>query len=248
MKFDLNGRTALVTGAATEIGTAVGEALLRAGAAVVAHDRDAVAVGLVVDGLSARVDGAEVSGVAADLGTAAGAAALVQAVPYADVLVNNVAPASGTSILNVDEAEWRDFFEASVLSNVRLARHYLPRMVASGRGRVVFVSAGPLVQTSIQTVHQGVVTLAQLALTRGLAQSVAGTGVTVNTVLPGATHPPVGDVPAPPAWPTAPGMHGRPISPNEVANLVLYAVSDYAAATTGAALRVDGGAVPFLVP
>jgi NAD(P)-dependent dehydrogenase (short-subunit alcohol dehydrogenase family) len=252
--IDLSGRTALVTGAATDIGKAIGRALLHAGAAVVAQDLDRTEVGLVVDELSAFDDGAEISGVAADLGTAAGTAALVAAVPHADVLVNNVAPVSGTSILDVDESEWRRFFDGSVLSNIRLVRHYLPRMVAAGRGRVLFVSGGPLVQTSIQTVHQGVVTLAQLALTRGLAQSVAGTGVTVNAVLPGATLPPVDHVQAPSmessvaGGSATAGVHGRPIKPGEVANLVLYAVSDYAAATTGATLRVDGGAVPFLVP
>ncbi|SFQ98581.1 NAD(P)-dependent dehydrogenase, short-chain alcohol dehydrogenase family [Lentzea waywayandensis] len=254
--MDLSGRTALVTGSTAGIGFATAEGLLKAGAAVVitgrAEDRVAEAVGK----LSAHGD---VRGVAADLATAEGAAELIRQVPDVDVLVNNLGIYGAKPVFEIDDAEWQRFFDTNVMSGVRLARHYTPRMVERGWGRVIFVSSESGVFTPTEMVHYGMTKTAQIAISRGMAQEVKGTGVTVNSVLPGPTLTPgveefirerVGDGGEAEfvrtERPTL--LLGRLIRPHEVANLITYVASDLSSATTGAALRVDGGTAPTLIP
>jgi NAD(P)-dependent dehydrogenase (short-subunit alcohol dehydrogenase family) len=254
--MDLSGRTALVTGSTAGIGFATAEGLLKAGAAVVitgrAEDRVAEAAGK----LSAHGD---VRGVAADLATAEGAAELTGQVPDVDVLVNNLGIYGAKPVFEIDDAEWQRFFDTNVMSGVRLARHYTPRMVERGWGRVIFVSSESGVFTPTEMVHYGMTKTAQIAISRGMAQEVRGTGVTVNSVLPGPTLTPgveefirerVGDGGEAEfvrtERPTL--LLGRLIRPHEVANLITYVASDLSSATTGAALRVDGGTAPTLIP
>jgi NAD(P)-dependent dehydrogenase (short-subunit alcohol dehydrogenase family) len=241
--FDLSGLTALVAGPAAGIGGAVATTLVGAGAAVVVADRDRAAVAALVDELSA-LPGAEVSGVAADLGTAEGAAAVLAAVSAVDLLVMDAAGSGGlytSAVPMLGDAEWRRFFERPVLSGIRLTSHYLAEMAARGSGRVVFVCGGSVANTAVQAAHQDLISTSQVVLGRGLAQAMAGTGVTVNVVLAGATRPQMGEL----STPQEAGPD-RLLEPGEVANLVLYAISGYA--PTGAVLRVDGGAVPLLMP
>jgi NAD(P)-dependent dehydrogenase (short-subunit alcohol dehydrogenase family) len=254
--MDLSGRTALVTGSTAGIGFASAESLLKAGATVVITGRTEERVAEAVGKLSANGD---VRGVAADLATAEGAADLVAQVPDVDVLVNNLGIYGAKPVFEIDDAEWQRYFDTNIMSGVRLARHYTPRMVERGWGRVIFVSSESGVFTPTEMVHYGMTKTAQIAISRGMAQEVRGTGVTVNSVLPGPTLTPgveefirerVGEGGEAEfvrtERPTL--LLGRLIRPHEVANLITYVASDLSSATTGAALRVDGGTAPTLIP
>ncbi|MET9632955.1 SDR family oxidoreductase [Lentzea sp. NPDC006480] len=252
--MDLTGRTALVTGSTSGIGFATAEALLKAGASVVVSGRGQERVDEAVGKLSG-----DVRGIAADIATAEGASHLVNQLPDVDVLVNNMGIYGAQPVFEIDDAEWQRYFDTNVMSGVRLSRHYTPRMVERGWGRVIFVSSESSVFTPTEMVHYGMTKTAQLAIARGMAQAVKGTGVTVNSVLPGPTLTPgveefirdrVGEGGEAEfvrtERPTL--LLGRLIRPHEVANLITYVASDLSSATTGAALRVDGGTAPTLIP
>ncbi len=269
MHIDLSGRTAIVTGSTAGIGRATAEGLARAGASVVVNGRTRTRVDEAVRQMRAAYPESVISGVVADLSTADGAKAFVAEMPDADILVNNV----GTAFLReyrgirdiaaIPDDHWLGLFQLNVMSGVRLSRHYLPRMVDKGWGRVVFVSSESGVNTPKEMLDYGMTKTAQLAVSRGLAEAVAGTGVTVNAVLPGPTRSEIlGEFMARQA--EANGMtveeaeQGflqalRPTSlirrfatTDEVANMIVYACSEQASATSGAALRVDGGVVRFV--
>ena len=269
MIIDLKGRRAVVTGSTAGIGRATAEGLARAGAAVVVNGRGAERVERAVAEIREAFPDADISGVAADLATADGAAALVAHAPDADILVNNVGTAylrdySGIeSIAQIPDEDWLGLFQLNVMSGVRAARHYLPRMVQRGWGRVVFVSSESGVNIPKEMLDYGMTKTAQLAVSRGLAEAVAGTGVTVNAVLPGPTRSEIlGDFMGQQAAaqgitqeeaeqaflrsarPTS--LIGRFATTDEVANMIVYACSEQASATSGAALRVDGGVVRFV--
>ncbi|MGW4484873.1 SDR family NAD(P)-dependent oxidoreductase [Amycolatopsis sp. NPDC004368] len=256
MKLDLSGRTALVTGSTAGIGEATAAALGAAGADVVVNGRNADRVDEVAKRLGVR-------GIAADVGTAEGVAAVVEQLPDVDVLVNNAGVFSPILVFEIPDEEWLRLYQVNVLSGVRLTRHYAPGMVNRGWGRVIFVSSESAVQPPTEMVHYGMTKTAQLALSRGMAQEVAGTGVTVNSVLPGPTltegvrefvralYPDLDFAEAERRFmaqdrPTS--LLGRLIRPEEVANLITYVASDQAAATTGGALRVDGGVASAIIP
>jgi NAD(P)-dependent dehydrogenase (short-subunit alcohol dehydrogenase family) len=260
MNLELHGRLALVTGSTAGIGRAIVEGLADVGAAVIVNGRTQRRVEEAVAAVRASRPGAEVRGFAADLGTAEGCAALVAAYPQVDVLVNNLGIFGPTPFEEIDDATWLRFFETNVLSGVRLSRAYLPGMRERNWGRVVFVSSESGLQIPAEMIHYGVTKTAQIALARGLAETLAGTGVTVNSVLPGPTDSEgVGTFVRDLASRAQIGMDemerrffqtARPssllqrfITPEEVANMVVYVCSPAASATTGAALRVDGGVV-----
>jgi NAD(P)-dependent dehydrogenase (short-subunit alcohol dehydrogenase family) len=199
-------------------------------------------------------------GVAADLSTAAGCDALVSAEPACDILVNNVGIFGPQDFFNIPDSEWTRFFEVNVMSGVRLSRAYMPAMLKRNWGRVVFLSSESALNIPPEMIHYGFTKTAVLAIARGLAKRAAGTGVTVNSVLPGPTlSEGVEDMLKETAQNSAQSIEQaaaafvkeyrpssiikRPATPEEVANMVIYAVSPQASATTGAALRVDGGVV-----
>ncbi|HEX2871268.1 MAG TPA: SDR family oxidoreductase [Polyangiaceae bacterium] len=260
MDLGLRGKRALVTGSTAGIGYAIAELLAREGAAVVVNGRTAERVEQAVRRISAVAPDSAVSGVAADAGSAAGAASLIEAYPEVDVLVNNMGIFEPKPFEQISDEEWLRFFEVNVLSGVRLARHYVPRMKAKNWGRVVFISSESGLQIPTEMIHYGTTKTAQLAVSRGLAETLVGTNVTVNSVLPGPTSSEgVGAFVADLAKAQGKDIatvereffkSARPSSiiqrfgtPAEVASLVAYVCSTAASATTGAALRVDGGVV-----
>ncbi|KAB2921035.1 MAG: SDR family oxidoreductase [Dechloromonas sp.] len=260
MDLLINGKTALVTGSTAGIGFAIAAELAREGAAVVINGRQQAGVDAALGRLRQQVPGARVSGVAADLAGAAGCEALFAACPQADIVVNNLGIFDPAPFEAIADCEWQRFFDTNVMSGVRVARQYLPAMKAANWGRIVFISSESGINTPGEMVHYGMTKSAQLAVSRGLAQSCAGTGVTVNAVLPGPTRSEgVADFFAKLAAESGVSLaemerrffaEGRPtsilkrmIDPAEVAALVAYVCSARASATTGAALRVEGGVV-----
>ena len=260
MDLQLTGKIALISGSTAGIGFAVASELAREGVRVVLNGRRPDSVEAAVRRLRSLIIDADVRGVAADLATAAGCQTLIDACPQADILVNNLGIFDPVPFESIPDSEWQRFFETNVMSGVRLARHYLPVMKAANWGRIVFISSESGVNPPAEMVHYGMTKAAELSVSRGLAQTTAGTGVTVNAVLPGPTRTEgVNDFIAKLA--TAQGIaldqaerrffaEARPtsllkrfIDPAEVAALVAYVCSPRAAATNGAALRVEGGII-----
>jgi len=261
MLIDLTNKTALVAGSTLGIGYAVAAGLHQAGATVVINGRSQERVDAAVQRLGADE---RVRGVAADVGTADGCQALIDATPDVDILINNAGVFVPQPVFEIPDSEWERLFTVNVLSGVRLARHYVPAMVERGWGRVVFVSSESAVHIPPEMVHYGTTKLAQLGVARGMAESVAGSGVTVNSILPGPTHSEgledflgqmvgdgvgtieeAGQLLIERERPTS--LIGRLANPEEVANLIVYLSSEQSSATTGAALRVDGGVVRAVV-
>lgn len=258
MRIELDGRTALVTGSSQGIGLAIARGLLACGARVVLTGRDPGRLEAATAGLTG-----DVRTVAGDITTDAGHADLIAAVPAVDVLVNNLGIFGSADPLTISDEEWRRYFETNVLTAVRLTRQYLPAMTSSGWGRVLYISSDSAVVTPAEMIHYGVSKTALLGVHRGFAKAAAGTGVTVNSVLAGPTHTEgvedfvhelVGDRP----WDEAQrefmtrfrpqSLLQRLIEPEEIANMVCYLASPLASATTGAAVRVDGGYVDAILP
>ncbi len=185
MDLDLKDRLALVSGSTAGIGLAIAEALAREGARVIVNGRTQGAVDAVVNRLQAET-GTKVQGFAGDLTAASQAEALVQRFPGVEILVNNLGIFEPKAFEDIPDADWTRFFEANVLSGVRLARLCLPAMRQANWGRIIFISSESALQIPLEMIHYGMTKSAQIAVARGLAEAVAGTGITVNSVLPGA--------------------------------------------------------------
>jgi NAD(P)-dependent dehydrogenase (short-subunit alcohol dehydrogenase family) len=260
MDLGLRDKRCLVTGSTAGIGYAAALSLAREGARVCVNGRTAERVERARAQIAAESPGARVEGVAADLGTAAGAEAAIRAFPEVDVLVNNVGVFEPKPFEAIPDEDWLRFFQVNVMSGVRLSRHHFPRMLARGWGRIIFVSSESAVQIPAEMIHYGMTKTAQVALARGLAERSAGTRVTVNSVLPGPTlsegvgqfvadlgrHRGIDAATAERQFfsdvrPTS--LLRRFATPQEVANLVVYVAGEGSSATNGAALRVDGGVV-----
>ena len=257
MKIDLSGKVALVSGSTAGIGLAIVKELAEAGAQVVLNGRSAATVEQALRSVGAR---ARTIGFVGDLADAATCAALVAKHPRVDVLVNNLGVYAVQDFFATPDEEWTRFFETNVLSGVRLARAYAPGMVERGWGRVVFISSESGLNIPTDMIHYGFTKTAQLAVARGLAKRLAGTGVTVNSVLPGPTLTEgVAEMLADTMEKTGQTVEAaaadfvkarrpssiiqRAATVEEVAHMVVYVCSPQASATTGAALRVDGGVV-----
>ena len=260
MHIDLSNKTAIVTGSTAGIGFAIAQGLAESGATVIVNGRTQAAVDAAVQRLRGAFALASLRGFAGDLGTAEGCAALVAAEPHADILVNNLGIYGMRDFFEIEDAEWARFFEVNVMSGVRLSRAYLPGMLERDWGRVVFLSSESALNIPTAMIHYGFTKTANLSISRGLAKRVAGTGVTVNAVLPGPTlsegvramlekraaEAQVSVDEAAKAFvrtqrPSS--IIQRAATVEEVANMVVYVCSTQASATTGAALRVDGGVV-----
>jgi len=264
MDLQLRGKRAVVTGSTAGIGLAIAIDLAREGATVVVNGRTQRRVDAALARIRDEVREARVEAVAADLGSASGAQALIAQASDTDILVNNVGIFEAVPFERIDDASWLRLFETNVMSGVRLSRHYFPRMLQRGWGRVLFISSESALQIPAEMIHYGVTKTAQLALARGLAELTTGTQVTVNSVLPGPTRSEgVGAFVEGLARQQRKDaaqverdflQQMRPSSllqrfaePAEVAHLVAFLASPLAAATNGAALRVDGGVVRAIV-
>ncbi|MDQ0586267.1 SDR family NAD(P)-dependent oxidoreductase [Variovorax paradoxus] len=260
MQIELKGRKAIVTGSTAGIGRSIAAGLARAGASVVINGRGAERVDAALRELRALLPDADFTGVVADVSTPEGSAALEAQVKDADILVNNAGTAHLNGFFEQKDSEWLDLFQLNVMSGVRAARHYVPGMVKRGWGRVVFISSESAVMIPKEMIDYGVTKTAQLAVSRGLAELVGGTGVTVNAVLPGPTRSEIlgnwmkstaeeqgiTQVEAEQNFlktmrPTT--LINRFTTTDEIANMVVYICSEQATGTTGAALRVDGGVI-----
>ncbi|CAG2145919.1 SDR family NAD(P)-dependent oxidoreductase [Cupriavidus numazuensis] len=264
MNIDLSGKTALVSGSTAGIGFATARGLAQAGARVVLNGRKADALAKAADTLRAEALDADLIPFAGDLATQQGVEALLAQVPAVDILVNNLGIFNPQDFFETPDSEWTRFFETNVMSGVRLSRAYAPGMVQRKWGRIVFISSESGVNIPVEMIHYGFSKTAQLAVSRGLAKRLAGTGVTVNAVLPGPTlsegveemlaeevrrtGKPVEEVAADfVKTHRSTSIIQRAATVDEVANMVVYVCSKQASATTGAALLVDGGVVDTIV-
>ena len=259
MNIDLQGKTALVTGSTQGIGFAIAEGLAGSGAKVAVNGRTADRVDEAVAKL-----GGDVVGVAVDVTTELGAAQLLDEVPHVDILVNNLGIFEAVPALEITDEKWRTYFDVNVLAAVRLIRMYLPGMTERGWGRAIQIASDSALVTPSEMIHYGVSKTALLAVSRGFAKDASGSGVTVNSVIAGPTHTAgvedfvyqLVDKSLP--WDEAQrefmrkhrpqSLIQRLIEPEEIANMVTYLASPLASATTGGALRVDGGYVDSIVP
>lgn len=259
MDLLLKGRLALVTGSTAGIGFAIARALANEGAQVIVNGRTQAAVDETIAKLKTHTKG-KIFGFAGDLSKADLAVELASQFPNVEIVINNLGIFEAKPFEEIPDEDWLRFFEVNVLSGVRLARLYLPAMKRANWGRIIFISSESAVQIPAEMIHYGMTKTAQLAVSRGLAESVAGTGITVNSVLPGPTksrgvvdfvesmskaeHKSFNHFETEFFQTVRPSsLIKRFATPEEVASMVAYVASPLASATTGAALRVDGGVV-----
>ena len=264
MNLGLQGKQAVVTGSTAGIGLAIASALAEEGARVIINGRSEARVAAALDSIRQRAESADVRGIAADLGYSEGVARFIEQVPEADILVNNLGIFEPKPFLEIPDADWIRFFAVNVLSGVRLTRHFLPGMLRKNWGRVIFIASESAQQIPPEMIHYGMTKTAQVAIARGLAESVAGTGVTVNSVLPGPTSSEgatafVQDVARRQGIPVAEVEQQffatvRPSSllkrfetPEEVAAVVAFVASAQGAIINGAAVRAEGGILRGIV-
>ncbi|OWV30705.1 SDR family NAD(P)-dependent oxidoreductase [Halomonas campaniensis] len=263
MHIDLSGKRAIITGSTAGIGFAIAQGLANAGAHVVVTGRTQARVNDAIAALKNATPNAKVEGVAADLGTAEGCRTLIKQQPSADILINNVGIFGPQDFFDVDDATWQQFFDINIMSAVRLSRHYAQGMRERDWGRIQFISSESGINIPSEMVHYGMTKSALLSVSRGLAKVLSGTQVTVNAILPGPTRSEgvlkmIGEM-AEKEGISQQEMEerfvqeNRPSSiiqrlatPEEVASMSVYAASPQASATTGAALRVEGGIVDTL--
>lgn len=262
MDLKIINQKALVTGSTGGIGLEIARKLAVEGASVVVSGRDQARLDAAVASL--RASGApSVEGILADITLPEGAARLIERLPEVDILVNNLGIYESKAFAEISDADWQRYFDVNVMSGVRLARHYLPRMLAKKAGRVVFVSSETGLAVDPTMIHYAMTKTAQLAIARGLAGLTRGTAVTVNSVMPGptrsegivdflksvASRPDVTAEEAEAeffAGARSGSLIQRMIEPEEIANMVAFLASPLSAATNGAAIRIEGGLINSL--
>ena len=263
MIIDLEGKTAVVTGSTGGIGYAIAHGLASAGASLVVNGRDQDKVTAAVTRLAAEFGAEKIQGVMADVGSPDGCADLVRRIPQTDILVNNAGTFKTLDFFDAPDEVWNYHWHVNVMSGVRLSRAWLPGMRTAGWGRVIFIGSESAFNIPVEMIHYGVSKTAVVAVARGLAKQMAGSGVTVNSVLPGPTlsegvsamlranaknpDQTIEDIGAAFVREQRPSsLLCRPTTVEEIANMVVYVASPLSGGTTGAALRVDGGVIDTL--
>ncbi|MCG6207977.1 SDR family oxidoreductase [Rhodopseudomonas sp. HC1] len=258
MHINLSGKTALVSGSTAGIGHAIAKGLAVTGANVVVNGRTQGKVDVAIAAVKKVAQGGTITGVAADVSTAEGCAALVKAQPDVDILINNTGIFEPKGFFDIPDEDWQRFFDVNVMSGVRLSRAYMPAMLTRNWGRIVFIASESALMIPKEMIHYGMTKTAQLSVSRGLAELTRGTAVTVNAVMPGPTMSEgvqtfVADLAKQNGQSEAeaaanfvkqhrPGsLIQRFATVEEIANMVVYVSSKEAAATNGAALRAEGG-------
>src|SRR5438132_8893338 len=264
MNLQLDGKKTLVTGSTAGIGFAIARALARDGASVVITGRTQQRVDNATEDIRKEIRDAKISGIAVDLATPDGISKCIQVAPAVDVLVNNLGVYEPKPFEQITDGDWREIIETNFMSGVRPSRYYLPRMKAANWGRIIFISSESAINIPVEMIHYGVTKTMQLALGRGLAETTAGTGVTVNSVLAGPTRSEgverfVDEIAQSRgieqsviekeffATIRPSSLLKRFASPDEVASLVTFIASPLSSAVNGAALRVDGGVIRSIV-
>jgi hypothetical protein len=258
MDLQLKGKKVLVTGSTAGIGFATARALAAEDASVVINGRGQPRVDAAIAEIRKLHPRANVSGIASDVSNAAGCAKLIKSLADVDILVNNMGIFEPIPFEKIPDEDWMRLFEANVMSGVRLSRHYLSGMREKNWGRILFVSSESAVQIPAEMIHYGMTKTAQVAVARGIAETVAGTGITVNSVLAGPTRSEgvetfIAQLGAGGDTAAFEAEFFKTIRPSsllkrfgtieEVASMIAYLSSPLASATTGAAIRVDGGVV-----
>ncbi|GAA0992197.1 SDR family NAD(P)-dependent oxidoreductase [Subtercola frigoramans] len=263
MDLQLATKRAFISGSTQGIGYAIAKALLREGAEVVINGRDETRLEQSVRSLEHELPGARVTGIAADFANAAHVQRLLRSLGPVDILVNNVGVFEVKAFSDIADAEWARYFDLNVMSGVRLSRELLPAMIASGWGRIIFISSESGVNVPADMTHYGVTKAGMLAVSNGLAKLTRGTRVTVNAILGGPTYSDgvanairdIADAQGLPAdllkerviSANTTSLLERFIEPDEIANLAAYLASPLSSATNGAALRADGGVLTTLL-
>jgi NAD(P)-dependent dehydrogenase (short-subunit alcohol dehydrogenase family) len=264
MKLNFSGKTALVTGSSEGIGLATAELLLEEGAQVIINGRNDAKLQTIADRLRQKFPQGSLKTIAADLGTAKGTQALIQELPFCDILINNLGFYELKPFEQISDEDWMHIWEVNVMSGVRLSRYYLAQMLKKGWGRLIFITSESALQIPKEMIHYGVTKTAQIALARGLAELTKGTNVTSNSIIVGPTLTEgvqdfVKDIAQKKNLsikqvkeqffqdmrPTS--LLKRFIEPQEIANLIVYIASEASSATNGAALRADGGVVQSII-
>ncbi|MEH2239280.1 SDR family NAD(P)-dependent oxidoreductase [Nostoc sp.] len=264
MDLKLHGKSALVSGSTAGIGFAIAQGLAQEGASVIVNGRSEERIAQAIAKIKQSTPDAKVSGVVADVATASGIEQLFQKVPQVDILINNVGIYEPKAFFDITDEDWLKILEVNVLSGVRLSRQYLQKQLEQNWGRIIFISSESAIQIPVEMIHYGTTKTAQLAIARGLAEMTVGTGVTVNSVLPGPTRSEgvegfisqlaqergiaIAEVEAEFFQNVRPSSLIKRFATNEeVAAIVVYLSSPVASATNGAALRVDGGVIRSIV-
>jgi NAD(P)-dependent dehydrogenase (short-subunit alcohol dehydrogenase family) len=258
MNLQLKNKKVFVSGSTAGIGFAIAKGFAQEGAIVYLNGRDTLKVEKAKSLIQQEIPGAQVYGIVADLATVEGYEKLILQLPDTEILINNLGIFEPVAFFDIKDDDWIKMFDVNVMSGIRLSRFYMPKMLEKNWGRVVFISSESALQIPTEMIHYGLSKTAQLSLTNGLAQLTKGTGVTVNSILPGPTFSEgvekfIGDLAQQRNVTTKEVEHQfftetRPlsllqrfISPDEVASAVLYISSELAAASNGAAIKVDGG-------
>jgi NAD(P)-dependent dehydrogenase (short-subunit alcohol dehydrogenase family) len=264
MDLQLQDKLALVTGSTGGIGLAIAKALAAERARIIVNGRTEDRVKEAIEKIRQTHPQAKLEGLATDLAAPKGAEETIRRFPAVDILVNNLGIYEARPFDETSDDDWQRIIEINFMSGVRLSRHYLPAMKAANWGRIIFLSSESGVNIPVEMIHYGVTKAMYLALSRGLAETTVGTGVTVNAVLPGPTRSEgvesfiaeLGQAKGiskeevekeffRTVRPTS--LLQRFASTAEVANLVTYLASPLASATNGAAVRVDGGVVRSII-
>src|SRR5256885_1681991 len=264
MNLELDGKKALVTGSTAGIGFAIAKALAAEGARVIINARTDARVNEAITSIRAEIPSAKLEALGLDLSKAQAAAEAGERFPDIAILVNNLGVYAPKSFEEITDADWASIIETNLMSGVRLSRYYLPRMKAANWGRIIFISSESAVDIPVEMIHYGVTKTMQVALARGLAETTAGTAVTVNSILAGPTRSEgvekfVDQIAHSQgierssvekeffATVRPSSLLKRFASIDEVASLVIFMASPLSSATNGAALRVDGGVIRSIV-